>query len=84
MYSSLTTKDNVTTAEIICEFSPKILILQQNNGNNVFFWLYNSSYLSYGLTRGASVNYNDSNNTITLSNLGNSLQNKTFNVVVIG
>ena len=83
MYSTLQTT-SANSAEIICEFSPKILILQDSTGNNVFFWIYGSSYLSYNTRQAASVSYNSGTNTISLTNMTSSLTNKTFNLVVIG
>ena len=83
MYSTLQTT-STNSAEIICEFSPKILILQDSAGNNVFFWIYGSSYLSYNTRQAASVSYDSDTNTINLTNMTSSLTNKTFNLVVIG
>lgn len=83
MYSTLRTT-STNSAEIICEFSPKILILQDSTGNNVFFWIYGSSYLSYNTRQAASVSYDNDTNTINLTNMTSSLTNKTFNLVVIG
>ena len=83
MYSTLQTT-STNSAEIICEFSPKILILQDSTGNNVFFWIYGSSYLSYNTRQAASVSYDSDTNTINLTNMTSSLTNKTFNLVVIG
>lgn len=83
MYSTIQTT-SANTAEIICEFSPKILILQNRNGNNVFFWIYGSNYLTTNSTQAASINYESGTKTIKLTNMNNSLLNKAFNLVVIG